>query len=153
MRLIFELQLAHTFILLGCLALAGVSAESSQPRKNLEEEGALKYIRRKRNLNDAEPSPEFSSYFIVEPKVYHAREKREIDVKNLSPKKDEKPNSTIANNSINDLVITFTSGNQEYMVDLQLNHQLIPTNYFQKYHKKVSLCLNRIGCRLLLKLA
>ena len=137
MRPVFELQLAHIFTLLGCLALATGSAESSQPGINFQE-GSLKYIRRKRNVNDAEPSPEFSSYFLIQPKVYHAREKREIDVKNLSPKRDKKQNSTIANNIINDLVITFTSRDQEYIVDLQLNHQLIPTNYFQKYHKEVS---------------
>ena len=136
MRLIFELQLAHTFILLGYLALASVSAESSQPGKNLEEEGGLKYIRRKRNLNDAEPSPEFSSYFIIQPKVYHAREKREIDVENVSPS-IRSQNQTKAE-EIDHLTVSFTSRGKEYVVDLQLNRQLIPLNYFQKYHKKVS---------------
>ena len=38
---------------------------------------------------------------------------------------------------LNDLTLKFQSEGQNFVVDLHLNHQLIPDGYFQKYHKEV----------------
>ena len=107
---------------------------ASHLRTNHQDDG-LKYIKRKRN-DITNSAPEFATYNAIQPKVYHVREKREIDVENVSPS-IKSQNQTKAE-EIDDLTVSFTSRGKEYVVDLQLNRQLIPLNYFQKYHKKVS---------------
>lgn len=133
MRPLFGLHVALIFIINGSF-VSSVSDGPSHFAANAQNEESLKYIRRKRN-SFTNSAPEFTSHFIIQPKVYHVREKREVDVQNVSPKRDKR-NGTIVEN-INDLMVSFKSEGQEYVVDLQLNHQLIPRGYFQKYHKEV----------------
>ena len=125
-------------IIHGWIIVASIVPDSQLPTISKDKED-LKYIKRKRNSTTNSAS-EFVTYNVIQPKIYHVQEKREIDISNIHPKTKNK-NSTVVQN-INDLTITFISGDQEYIVDLQLNHQLIPKGYFQKYHKKVSgLCI------------
>ena len=112
--------------------LGWISSSNASSNNFGEKSDNLKYIKRKRNA-DTNSATEFSKFSVIQPKVYHARNKREIKVDNINPKRD---NDTIEN--IDDLILTFSSGGQNYIVDLQLNHQLIPHGYFQKYHKEVS---------------
>ena len=123
---------------LALLVLLGWITSNNASSNNFgEKSDNLKYIKRKRNV-DTNSATEFSKFSQIQPEVYHVRDKREIKVDNINPKRD---NGTIEN--INDLILTFSSGGKNYIVDLQLNHQLIPHGYFQKYHKDVSLyCYN-----------
>ena len=100
------------------------------------ENDSLKYIRRKRNVLDKpEPAPEFSSHTVIQPKVFDTREKQEIDLQKLDVEKVQ--NGTSHSQHLDDLTIAFASKGQKYIVDLQLNHHLIPNGYFQKFHKEV----------------
>ena len=112
--------------------LGWISSSNALSNNFGEKSDNLKYIKRKRSA-DTNSATEFSKFSVIQPKVYHSRNKREIKVDNINPKRD---NDTIEN--IDDLILTFSSGGQNYIVDLQLNHQLIPQGYFQKYHKEVS---------------
>ena len=69
---------------------------------------------------------EFRSHEKIEPQFYHARAKRQV-------------RSTLESNlqHIQDLNVHFTSRGQNFTLDLQLNQNLIPKGYFQKYQKKV----------------
>ena len=127
------LIIIHGGILVSSSVLASQLPTISQDEKN------LKYIKRKRNSTTNSAS-EFVTYNVIQPKIYHVQEQREIDISNIHPKAKNR-NSTVVQN-INELTITFMSGNLEYIVDLQINHQLIPKGYFQKYHKKVSFFIN-----------
>ena len=118
---------------LALLVLLGWITSSNASSNNFgEKSDNLKYIKRKRNVV-TNSATEFSKFSEIQPEVYHVRDKREIKVDNIHPKRD---NDTIEN--IDDLILTFSSGGQNYIVDLQLNRQLIPHGYFQKYHKEVS---------------
>ena len=86
--------------------------------------------KRRRHLSPAE---EFSSHSVIYPRVFHARSKRQIattrsdDVASLGRHLDH-------------LTVTFEDEDErEFVLDLQLNRQLIPENYFQKTHKQVGL--------------
>ena len=110
-----------------------ISITSASTNNLSEKSDNLKYIKRKRNA-DTNSATEFSKFSIIEPIIYHVRDKRKKDVENIHLKLH---NDSAVTENINDLVLTFSSGGQKYIVDLQLNHQLIPYGYFQKYHKKV----------------
>ena len=102
--------------------------------ENLENENGLKYIRRKRNSR-THAAPEFTKYHVIHPKVYHTVKKHEIDLKQANQKKKSQKDAQIQD--LNDLTLKFQSEGQNFVVDLHLNHQLIPDGYFQKYHKEV----------------
>ena len=119
---------------LALFAIQGLISTSNASTNNLDEESDnLKYIKRKRNAG-TNSATELSKFSIIEPVIYHVREKRELDVENIHPKEY---NDTRVIENINDLILTFSSRGEKYIIDLQLNHQLIPYGYFQKYHKKV----------------
>ena len=122
------------FIFLGWISTCNGSTNNFR-----EKSDNLKYIKRKRNTV-ANSATEFLKFNVIHPQIYHVREKRELKVENIHPKRS---NDTIPIENINDLILTFSSEGQTYIVDLQLNHQLIPHGYFQKYHKNVSVELNR----------
>ena len=104
---------------LALLVLLGWITSSNASSNNFgEKSDNLKYIKRKRNV-DTNSATEFSKFSEIQPEVYHVRDKREIKVDNIHPKRD---NDTIEN--IDDLILTFSSGGQHYIVDLQLNHHL-----------------------------
>ena len=102
--------------------------------ENLENENGLKYIRRKRNSR-THAAPEFTKYHVIHPKVYHTVKKHEIDLKQANQKKKSQKDAQIQD--LNDLTLKFQSEGQNFIIDLHLNHQLIPDGYFQKYHKEV----------------
>ena len=114
--------------------LGWVSTCNASTNNFREKSDNLRYIKRKRNAV-TNSATEFSKFNVIQPQVYHVREKRELKTDNIHPKRD---NDSIPIENINDLILTFSSGGQKYVVDLKLNHQLIPHGYFQKYHKKVS---------------
>ena len=128
MQPLFGLHLALIFILNVGVGSPG-SASPAHVTMNIQDEKSMKYIRRKRNTN-TNSVPEFSSYSVIQPKVYCVRKKREVDIQNLNRKSKSVEN-------LNDLTVSFTSRRQDYVIDLRLNHQLIPHGYFQKYHRQV----------------
>ena len=132
MRPSIGLHLAVIFIQ-GWISVASIALASQLPTSKDKE--SLKYIKRKRNSTTNSVS-EFMTYNAITPKIYNVKEKREIDINNIHPKSKYRNNTVLEN--LNDITVTFMSGGQEYIADLQLNHQLIPEGYFQKYHKKVS---------------
>ena len=69
-------------------------------------------------------------------------QKHEIDLKQSTQKKTTQRDAQI--HDLNDLTLTFQSEGQNFIVDLHLNHQLIPDGYFQKYHKEVRSISNNI---------
>jgi hypothetical protein len=74
------------------------------------------------------PSALLSSV-VVHPVLYHGRHRREV--KTTEDKSAE-------GFHIHDLTVAFDINGTDYVLDLQLNRNLIPSNYFQKYHHKVS---------------
>ena len=84
--------------------------------------------KRRRHLT---PADEFTSHSVIHPRVFHARSKREIKT-TLS--------DVIASRGrhLDHLTVTFEDEDErEFVLDLQLNRQLIPENYFQRTHKQV----------------
>ena len=140
MRPIIGCHLAVLIIIHG-----GFLGDCTQGRERVleksEDENELKYIQRKRN-SGTHAAPEFSKYHVIHPKVYHTVQKHEIDLKQVTQKKTTQRDAKI--HDLNDLTLTFQSEGQNFIVDLHLNHQLIPDGYFQKYHKEVSSISNNI---------
>ena len=86
---------------------------------------------RKRRLRHFDPSDQFSSHTVVEPRVFHGRSKREI----ASTRRDDDVSSK---RHLDHLTVTFDGEDErQFILDLQLNRQLIPDNYFQKRHHQV----------------
>jgi hypothetical protein len=75
------------------------------------------------------PADEFSSHSVIHPRVFHARSKREI----ATTRSDENGSPE---RHLDHLTVTFEA-ERVFVLDLQLNRQLIPENYFQKTHKQV----------------
>ena len=135
MQPLFGLHLALIFILNVGVGSPG-NALPENSAVNIQDEESLKYIRRKRST-DTNSAPEFSSHSIIQPKLYHVSDKHEVDIQNLNPKRENRKGKSVED--LNDLTVSFTSRGQDYVIDLRLNHQLIPHGYFQKYHEKVIL--------------
>jgi len=60
-------------------------------------------------------------------------------------------NSSGSGNSIlhlSHLTVAFTLGDKDVLMDLQLNRDLLPQGYFEKYHHKVRNKHSRMLCRL-----
>ena len=87
---------------------------------------------RKRRSRHLEPSDQFSSHFVVEPRLFHGRSKREI----ATTRHDD----VSLKRHLDHLTVTFDGEDErQFVLDLQLNRQLIPDNYFQKRHHQVKI--------------
>ena len=76
------------------------------------------------------PSPLLQDYRVVSPRLYHPRHKREV-----SSSLEEGLTTTT---HLSHLTVAFTLGDdREVLLDLQLNRDLLPLGYFEKYHHKV----------------
>ncbi|CAL4062248.1 unnamed protein product, partial [Meganyctiphanes norvegica] len=69
---------------------------------------------------------EFSHHNIISPIVHHYRTKRHIS------------NTREKDGHVHDITLGFIIDNKNVLVDLQLNRDLLPTNYFQKFVKNGS---------------
>ena len=90
---------------------------------------------RKRRRHDG-PATEFSSHRIIEPRLFHGRSKREIAT--TRDVAGDGGDVTASRRHLDHLTVTFDGDNdRRFVLDLKLNRQLIPENYFQKTHKQV----------------
>ena len=89
---------------------------------------------RKRRRSGTDPSEEFSSHRIVTPKLYHGRSKREV-----TSSRDVHDVTDVTRRHLDRMTVTLGSDDDErqFVLDLKLNRDLIPKNYFQKTHKQV----------------
>ncbi|KAF2884513.1 hypothetical protein ILUMI_21658 [Ignelater luminosus] len=78
------------------------------------------------------PAPDFSRYTLIKPRLYHGREKREIS----TTKSDD-------DTYVHHLSINYDIDGKNHILDLQLNRDLIPTNYFKEYQKNGKHVVNR----------
>ncbi|KAK8395223.1 hypothetical protein O3P69_006145 [Scylla paramamosain] len=77
------------------------------------------------------PAREFSKHEVVVPSLSHARTKRHLD-------------STIHEDGhVHDITLGFTLDDQDILVDLQLNRDLLPKDYFEKYYQNGSHHIHR----------
>ena len=74
-------------------------------------------------------SPDFERREVVRPEFYHKRTKRYVTTTH------HQRSSSSAH--INDLALSFDSRGQKFILDLKLNTNLIPKEYFHKYQAKV----------------
>ncbi|XP_050532167.1 disintegrin and metalloproteinase domain-containing protein 28 [Daktulosphaira vitifoliae] len=79
-------------------------------------------------------SKEFSSYTLIEPKLIHTKHKREIHSTKTNPYELK---------HINDITLNFHENGKEYILDLRLNKDLIPAQYFEKHQKNGSQVINK----------
>ena len=75
-------------------------------------------------------SPDFERREVVRPEFYHKRTKRYV-----TSTHHQGSSSSAAH--INDLALSFDSRGQKFILDLKLNTNLIPKEYFHKYQAKV----------------
>jgi hypothetical protein len=70
-------------------------------------------------------------YQLINPRLYHARHKREIA--------SSRDDGGASGGHLSHLTVAFTlaGGEKEMILDLQLNRDLLPQGYFEKYHHKV----------------
>ena len=73
------------------------------------------------------PSPDFARHEVVRPEFYHVRAKRSVATTRLDDK----------SHHIHDLTLSFVSRGHKFILDLKLNTNLIPKEYFHKYQTKV----------------
>ena len=66
---------------------------------------------------------------MISPRMFHARHKREIDSTHSSGEDGR---------HIHHLTVAWDLDGEDYVLDLKLNRDLIPDNYFEKYHHQVS---------------
>ncbi|XP_077287628.1 uncharacterized protein LOC143912233 isoform X2 [Arctopsyche grandis] len=72
--------------------------------------------------NVGHPSVDFSRHTIIKPKIFHGREKRQIS-------------TTLEQEGlhIHDLTISYDIDGEQYLLDLRLNRELIPSNFFVRH--------------------
>ncbi|XP_073969535.1 uncharacterized protein isoform X3 [Rhodnius prolixus] len=80
------------------------------------------------------PSPDFARHQIIRPRVYHAREKREIS-------SSRKEKGTLE--YIHDVTVVLELNGKPAIVDLSLNRELLPKNYFVKTQENGSHVVHR----------
>ncbi|KAK5644416.1 hypothetical protein RI129_005716 [Pyrocoelia pectoralis] len=78
------------------------------------------------------PAPDFSRHTLVKPRIYHGREKRQIST---TKEEDGK--------HIHQLTISYDVEGKEYILDLQLNRNLIPKGYFRRHQENGNKVINR----------
>ncbi|VVC31963.1 Hypothetical protein CINCED_3A014758 [Cinara cedri] len=69
---------------------------------------------------------QFNSHAFIEPKLIHAKHKREIESTKINPNGLE---------HVHGITLKFADKRKEYVIDLGLNKDLIPVNYFEKHQK------------------
>ncbi|XP_049859100.1 pneumococcal serine-rich repeat protein [Schistocerca gregaria] len=77
-------------------------------------------------------APEFRRHRVVRPRMFHAREKREIS----SSRHPE-------GGHIHDLTVGFVVDGKNFILDLRLNRELIPDTYFERYQHNGKHVINR----------
>ncbi|XP_060864601.1 disintegrin and metalloproteinase domain-containing protein 9 [Metopolophium dirhodum] len=77
---------------------------------------------------------QFNNYAFIEPKLFNARHKREIQSTKINPNGLEHAHG---------ITLIFVDKRQEYIIDLSLNRGLIPVNYFEKHQKDGARVINR----------
>ena len=66
---------------------------------------------------------------LISPRLYHARHKREIaDTRDTSAE----------GRHVHHLTVAWDLDGEDFVLDLNLNRDLIPEKYFEKYHHQVS---------------
>ena len=66
---------------------------------------------------------------LISPRLYHARHKREIaDTRDTSAE----------GRHVHHLTVAWDLDGEDFVLDLNLNRELIPEKYFEKYHHQVS---------------
>ncbi|XP_018901177.2 uncharacterized protein Meltrin [Bemisia tabaci] len=81
-------------------------------------------------------SPHFSRGYYIKPRVLHAREKRHIHTSKVHQDRNE---------HINDISVEYHFGDRNHILDLQLNKELIPENYFERHQRNGSIVVTRPG--------
>jgi hypothetical protein len=74
---------------------------------------------------------------VISPRLYHARHKREISSSLEEDNSNSSSSSSNNNLHLSHLTVAFTLGERDVVLDLQLNRDLLPQGYFEKYHHKV----------------
>ena len=72
----------------------------------------------------------FQSHRVINPRIFHGRHKREID---STHDRDGE------GGHVHHLTVAWNIDDEDVVLDLKLNRDLIPDNYFEKYHKQVIL--------------
>jgi hypothetical protein len=90
-------------------------------------------FRKKRR--SGEPSEAFTAHTVVAPKVFHSRPKRDI----ASTAGNSSTGEGLPSRHADRLALALeTDDGRPLVLDLVLNRQLIPQNYFQSTHQQVS---------------
>ncbi|XP_075238230.1 disintegrin and metalloproteinase domain-containing protein meltrin [Lycorma delicatula] len=75
------------------------------------------------------PAPEFLKHVVIRPKIFHGREKRSLQ----STRKHQN-----GLEHVHDIVVSFNLHGKDHLLDLRLNRELIPNNYFERHQKNGS---------------
>lgn len=78
------------------------------------------------------PAPDFSRHTLVKPRIYHGREKRQIST---TKEEDGK--------HLHHLTISYNAEGKEFVLELQLNRNLIPKGYFRRHQENGKKVINR----------
>ncbi|KAI4460525.1 adam a disintegrin and metalloprotease domain [Holotrichia oblita] len=79
------------------------------------------------------PTKDFKRHVLIQPKIYHSRNKREI-----TTTKNEDNSS-----HLDHVTLTYDLDGQNYIIDLNLNRDLLPEGYFHRYQKNGSHIVDR----------
>ena len=71
----------------------------------------------------------FQSHKMISPRMFHGRHKREIDTTHSGNEEGS---------HIHHLTVAWDVDGEDFVLDLKLNRDLIPDNYFEKYHHQVN---------------
>ncbi|XP_050435802.1 disintegrin and metalloproteinase domain-containing protein 28 [Adelges cooleyi] len=85
-------------------------------------------------LKTDEIAPDFNSHTFIEPKLIHARHKREIESTRISSDGLE---------HVHDITLHFVDDGKDYILDLSLNSDLIPAKYFEKHQHNGTYVVNK----------